>query len=79
MSGKVIIGYEPAGLLDVITVREASDIWGVSDKGIINALLMEEKRTQQFLIRKSGRTWLTTMAAMRSRYGVPSNQRPDYN
>ena len=75
---KAIIGYEPAGLLDVMTVREAADMWGMSDKGIINALVMEEKRTDQFLIRKSGKVWLTTMMAMRSRFGMPKNPRPNY-
>ena len=67
-----------APLFDVLTLQEAAAWWGRNDKGILMRLMQEERKQDTILLRKSGKTWLTTMEAMRLIFGVPRNDRPTY-
>lgn len=68
-----------APLFDVLTLQEAALWWGRNDKGILMRLMQEERKQNTILLRKSGKTWLTTIEAMRSVFGAPKNDRPDFN
>lgn len=66
-------------IFEVITMKEASHMWGVSPRAIQLRLMRQDNHNDgvQFL-RKSGGTWLTTVSAMTQVYGSPVAPRRDY-
>ena len=66
-------------IYSVLTLKEASDMWGLTPLAIQFKLMRaENKEPDRVLLRKSGGTWLTTLEAMRYVYGEPAHARKDY-
>jgi hypothetical protein len=70
--------YDLSEILRVITVKEAADWWGRASTTVLMKLMTAERKNNKIYLRKSGGTWLTTVAAMREVYGATENERPDY-
>lgn len=58
-------------LYQVVTVPEACELWGLPRNTIMYALDIAIGRTGDLVYRKSGSTWLITVASMVRRYGQP--------
>lgn len=69
----------PLELFEVVTLKEASDAWGVTPRAIQLRLMRHENvNPDDICLRRSGGTWLTTISVMRKVYGEPIHPRRDY-
>lgn len=58
-------------LYQVCTVPEACDLWGLPRNTIMYAIDIAIGRSDDLVYRKSGSTWLISVASMIRRYGAP--------
>jgi len=65
-------------LYEVLTLREACDMWGLHRKSVLLRVWGEEHRRRKTLIRRSGPVYLIEARTMRELWGEPKYERPSY-
>ena len=75
---EILIMNDDALLFTVLTLSEASAWWGKSKTAIQMKFWRLEQKTGRAMLRKSGNNYLLLSSDMFSIYGVPKNDRPNY-
>lgn len=64
-------------LKDVYSIKEASELWGISESNLRNALNRYDRFNEQIkrgLAKKSANTWIVTKKAMEEVFGEPKRR-----